>query len=90
MVVVKDWCRCHLVGKDSPQYRVDWLGIYKMGVENIDWRGDWECTTAVDVGSGQEGHSCVSDSGKVWVLLEVVDFLGMRLQFRQRGYIVGK
>ena len=50
--------------------------IYKKGIENIDWRGDWECTTAVDVGRGQEGHSCVGDSGNVWVFLEVVGFLG--------------
>ena len=35
-----------------------------------------ECTIAVDVGRDQEGHSCIGDSGNVWVLLEVVGFLG--------------
>ena len=64
--------------------------IYRKGVENIDWRGNWKCTTAVDVGRGQEGHSCVGDSGNVWVLLEVVGFLGMCMQNAQLGYIVGK
>ena len=58
-------------------------------MENIDWRGDWECTTAMDVGRGQEGHSCVGDSGNVWVLLEVVRFLSMRVQNAKLGYIVG-
>ena len=59
-------------------------------MENIDWRGDWECTMAMDVGRGQEGHSCVGDSGNVWVLLEVVRFLSMRVQNAKLGYIVGK
>ena len=64
--------------------------IYKKGIENIDWRGNWECTTAVDVGRGQEGHSCGGDSGNVWVFLEVVGFLGMCVQNAQLGYIVDK
>ena len=38
----------------------------------------------------QDGHSCVGDSGNVWVLLEVVSFLGMRVQNAQLGYIVSK
>ena len=38
----------------------------------------------------QDGHSCVGDSGNVWVLLEVVSFLGMRMQNAQLGYIVNK
>ena len=59
-------------------------------MENIDWRVDWECMTAVDVGRGQEEHSCVNDSGNVWVLFQVVGFLGMRMQNAQLGYIVGK
>ena len=58
-------------------------------MENIDWRGDWECTMAMDVGRGQEGHSCVGDSGNVWVLLKVVRFLSMRVQNAKLGYIVG-
>ena len=29
---------------------------------------------------GQEGHSCVNDSDNVWVLGEVVNFLGMHVQ----------
>ena len=64
--------------------------IYRKGVESIDWRSDWECTTAVDVGRDQEGHSCVGDSSNVWVLLEVVGFLGMCVQNAQLGYIFGK
>ena len=64
--------------------------IHRKGIENIDWRGDWEYTLAVDVGRGQEGHSCVGDSGNVLVLLEVVGFLGMHVQNAQFGYIVGK
>ena len=46
--------------------------------------------TAMDVGRGQEGHSCVGDSGNVWVLLEVVGFLSMCVQNAQLGYIVDK
>ena len=46
--------------------------------------------TAVDVGRGHEGHSCVNVSDNVWVLLEVVGFLGMRLENAQLDYIVGK
>ena len=49
-------------------------------MENIDCGGDWDYTTAVDNGRGQKGHSCLSDSGKLWVLLEVVGFLGMHVQ----------
>ena len=64
--------------------------IYRKGVQNIDWRGDWECTTVVDVERGQEGHSCIGDSGNMWVFLEVVCFLGMHVQNAQLGYIVGK
>ena len=65
--------------------------IYRKGLENIDWRDDWECTTAVDFERGQEGHnSCISDSGNMWVFLEVVCFLGMRVKNVQLGYIVGK
>ena len=45
---------------------------------------------AVDVGRGQEGHSCVSNSGNVLVLLKVIVFLGMHVQNAQLGYIVGK
>ena len=67
--------------------------IYRKGVENIDWGGrggDWECTTAVDVGRWQEVHSCVGDFGKAWVLLEVVGSQGIRVQNAQLGYIVHK
>ena len=42
--------------------------------------------TAVNVGRGQERHGCVGDSGNVWVLLEVVGFLGMHVQNAQLGY----
>ena len=42
------------------------------------------------IGRGQEGHSCVNDSGNVWVLWEVVGFLGMHVQNAQLGYIVDK
>ena len=51
--------------KDIPYYCLDWRVIHKKGVENIDWRGDWECTAVMDVGRGQEVHSCVGDSGNV-------------------------
>ena len=44
----------------------------------------------MDVGRGQEGHSCVGDSGNVCVLLKVVDFLAMRVQNAQHIYIVAK
>ena len=64
--------------------------IHRKGIENIDWRGDWEYTLAVDVGRGQEGHTCISDSGNVWVFLEVVGFLCMHMQNAQLGYIIGK
>ena len=64
--------------------------IYRKGVENIDWSGDWEYMMAVDVGRGQEGHSCVGDSGNVWVLLEVVGLLSMCAQNAQLGYIIDK
>ena len=90
MVVAKDWCRWYFAGKDSPWYRADWCVIYKKGVWNIDWRGDWECTMAVDIGRGQEGHSCVDGSDNEWVLWKVVGFLGMSVQNAQLGYIVGK
>ena len=39
---------------------------------------------------GARRDSCVGDSGNVWVLLEVVGFLGMCMQNAQLGYIVGK
>ena len=64
--------------------------IYRKGVENIDWSGDWEYMMAVDVGRGQEGHSCVGDSGNVWVFLEVVGLLSMCVQNAQLGYIIDK
>ena len=64
--------------------------IYRKGIENINWRSDWECTTAVDVGRGQERHRCVANSGNVLVLLKVVGFLYMHMQNAQLGYIVGK
>ena len=41
-------------------------------------------------GEGQGEHSCVSDSGNVWMFLEVVGFLGTRVQNAQLGYVVGK
>ena len=44
----------------------------------------------MDVERRREGHSCVGDSGNVWVLLEVVGFLGMRVENAQLGYIVDK
>ena len=52
------------------------------------WNG--ECTTTVDVGMGQDGHSCVGDSGNARVLLEVVGFLGTHVQNTQLGYTVDK
>ena len=45
---------------------------------------------AADIGRGREGHSCVDGSDNVWVLWEVVGFLGMSLQNAQLGHIVGK
>ena len=45
---------------------------------------------AVDIGRGREGHSCVDGSDNVWVLWQVVGFLGMRVHIAQLGYIVGK
>ena len=36
-----------------------------------------ECTMPVDVGRGQDGHSCNGHSGNARVLLEKVGFLGM-------------
>ena len=90
VVVAKDWCSLHFAGKYSPWYRVDWCVVSKKGVGNIDWRGDWECAMAVDIGRWLEGHSCVDGSDSVWVLWEVVGFLGMCMQNAQLGYIVGK
>ena len=45
---------------------------------------------AVGIGRGREGLSCVDGFDNVWVLWEVVDFLGMRVQNAQLGYIVDK
>ena len=61
-------------------------------MENIDWGGlrGGEWTRAVDVGRGQDGHSCVGDSCSLKVLLEVIDFLGMRVQNSQLCYILDK
>ena len=59
-------------------------------MENIDCGDNWECMTTVDIGKGQEGHSCVGDSGKAWVLWEVVGSQGMCVQNAQLGYIFGK
>ena len=64
--------------------------IYRKGVGNIDWRGDWKHKRAVDFGSGQERHSCVNGSDNVWVLWEVAGFLSMHVLNAQVGYIVGK
>ena len=64
--------------------------IYRKGVGNIDWRGDWKGIRAVDIGRGWEENSCVNGSDNVWVLWEVVGFLGMRVQNAQLGYIAGK
>ena len=75
VVVAKDWCSLHFAGKYSPWSRVDWCVVSKKGVGNIDWRGDWECAMAVDIGRWLEGHSCVDGSDSVWVLWEVVGSL---------------
>ena len=64
VVLAKDWCRWIFAGKDSPEYRVDWCVIYRKGVGNIDWRGNWECTKAVDVGRCLEGYSCALGGGR--------------------------
>ena len=64
--------------------------IYRKGVGNIDGRGDWECTMAVYIGRRRERHSCVDGSDNMWVLWEVVGFLGMRVQNPQLGYIIDK
>ena len=64
--------------------------IYRKGVGNIDWRGSWEYTRTVDIGRGREGYSCVDGSDNVWVLWEVVGFLGTRVQNAQLGYMVDK
>ena len=64
--------------------------VCRKGVGNIDWSGDVECTMAVGIGRGREGLSCVDGFDNVWVLWEVVDFLGMRVQNAQLGYIVDK
>ena len=45
---------------------------------------------AVDVVRWKEAHSCVSDSGNAWVLLEAVGLSGMRVQNVQLGYIADK
>ena len=42
------------------------------------------------IGREQGGHSCVDGSDNVWVLWDVVGFLGMRVQNAQLGYIVSK
>ena len=67
VVIVRDWYRWYLEGKDIPQDRNDCHLIYRKAIDNIGWRGDWEYTTAVAVGRGQGGHSCVGDSGNVWL-----------------------
>ena len=64
--------------------------IYRKGVGNIDWRRGWKGTGAVAIVRGREGHSCVDGSDNVWVLWEVLGFLGMRVQNAQLGYIVSK
>ena len=40
---------------------------------------------AVDIGGGRVENSCVNGSDNVWVLWEVVGFLGMRVQNAQLG-----
>ena len=60
------------------------------GVGSIDWRGDWKGTMVVGIGRGQGRHSCFDGSDNVWVLWEVVNYLGMHVQSVQLGYNVGK
>ena len=49
-----------------------------------------ECTMRVDVGKGQDGHSCNGHFGNARVPLEKVGFLGMGVQNAQLGYIIEK
>ena len=53
VVIVRDWYRWYLEGKDIPHDRNDCHLIYRKAIENIGWRGDWEYTTAVAVGRGR-------------------------------------